>query len=152
MVGSWSTDWTTMALMIVGLFTALTLQFELINRSKKTNKTQVGLSRKKSTKPDTCCTSVKPGEVEGSEKTCKHVCVLSSVCSMIHYTHRKGGEKKKKECVLCAAMQLSQDHNPRTMWNVSSNCQWLKPTLVEQLQYTVSGRVLSLRIKIKCRP
>lgn len=53
-------------------------------------------------------------------------------------------KKGEKEFVLCAAMQLSQDHNPRTMWNVSSNCQRLKPTLVEQLQYTVSGRVLSL--------
>lgn len=70
---------------------------------------------------------------------------------MIHYTHRDE-EGKKKESVQCAAMQLTLNHNPRTMWNVSSNCQWLKLTLAEQLQYTVSGRVLSLRIKIKCRP
>lgn len=50
---------------------------------------------------------------------------------------------------MCAAIHPSRRHNPTTVWNVSCCCQRLKPTLVEQLRYTVSGRVLSLPIRVK---
>lgn len=85
---------------------------------------------------------------------CVCVCVFDQnlpprVCSHTH-THTHSGKRTVRG--MCAAIELTRSHNPWGVWNVSSCCQWLKPTLVEQLRYTVSGRVLSLPIRIKRRP
>lgn len=89
---------------------------------------------------------------------CEVICMYVCVClwpeftppSLLTHTHTHSSKRTVRG--MCAAIELTQSHNPRAVWNVSSCCQWLKPTLVEQLRYTVSGRVLSLPIRIKRRP
>lgn len=154
MAGSWTTDRTTMPLMTVGLFTIVSIQLIHLISTRKTNEKKkrfhfLGKSPRRQIRAVLyVCGTRRDGEKRKDLSAC--VCLWSGVCSMfISRTQKRGG---KKECVVCAAMQLTPNRNPRTMWNVSSNCQWLRPTLVEQLQYTVSGRVLSLWIKIKCGP
>lgn len=130
----------------VGLFRTVRLKLQgLLMWCLKTKKSQILLSMTKSALTGTVC-----GRSVSEQEKWREVKRPATMAEFVPWltTHRKG---EKNECVLCAAMQNTQDHNPRTMWNVSSNSQWLKPTLVEQLQYTVSGRVLSLWIKIKCR-
>lgn len=76
----------------------------------ETNKTWFVHQKSPTTKTGMCMSAC-VGETNRNEKTCKRVCgFLGRVCSMINHVHKEGN----KECVLCAATQLTQDHNPHS--------------------------------------
>lgn len=101
MVGSWSTDWTTMALMIVGLFTTLSLQFELINPTKKQKQHRLDfLGKGPQSQIRAICL--------WNQEKCREARSLASMCvcfkqCLFHdslHTHRKGEGKRNVYYVL----------------------------------------------------